>query len=119
VIAEIICKTITPGTVIPKPAAASDFVVKNWGRLRGEPALIYLIPNRRSPEKPYEKGITQSEFEQAYNELQSSGKFTRTWFNDNLLKCVDEGPCSFTTIGGIFQLLGKADYSSLGVYVKK
>ena len=118
VIIERIRKTILPGTVIPKPEAKSAFIVKNWGRRRGEEALVYLIPNHVNPGKPREKGIALSEFRRAYDELQRAEKLTRTWFNNNLVACSKEGGCNFTTIGGIFQLLGVAKYSGRGVYLK-
>lgn len=115
-IADRIRNSIFSGMCIPKPEAKADFYVKNWGRRRGEPALIYSIPNHRSPGKGLAKGITESEFVQAYAELQLSGKFTRTWFNGHLAKCAKEGGCNFTTIGGVFEILGEAKYSSRGVY---
>ena len=43
------------GTVIPKPDARSDFIIKGWGKRRGEDALIYYITNHRNPNKPYQK----------------------------------------------------------------
>ncbi|NTU44156.1 MAG: hypothetical protein HGA99_01360 [Chlorobiaceae bacterium] len=104
------------GTIIPKPAAKAPFLVKGWGIRREEQALIYKIPNHKKPEKPYEKGITVSEFEKAYQEIQRTGFFTRKWFDRTLSKCSQEGGCNFTTIGGIFQLLGIATYSKRGVY---
>jgi hypothetical protein len=57
-ITENIRKSVCGEQVIPKPEAEADFVVKGWGRRRGEAALIYRIPNHRAPSKPYEKGIT-------------------------------------------------------------
>lgn len=109
-------KSAPPGTVIPKPEATADFVVKGWGTRRGESALVYCIPNHQQPGKPYEKGITVSEFKKAFAELKRSGEFTRTWFNENLPECAKEGACNFTTIGGIFELLGEASYFERGVY---
>jgi hypothetical protein len=101
-----------------KPDANADFKIKGWGKRRNSPALIYLIPNHKTPEKPYQKGITEQELEDAYTELTASGEFTREWFNQNLTACAEEGPCNFTTIGGIFEILGVAQYSDRGVYVK-
>ena len=112
-------RSVTAGTVIPKPEAEADFVVKAWGRRRGETAPVYSIPNHRNPSKPYEKGITESEFEKALRELQNSGEFTRSWFNKHLAACAKEGACNYTTIGGIFELLGEAQYSSRGVYEQR
>lgn len=118
-IVERIKASIGSGTVIPKPVATADFIVKTWGKRRGEPALIYRIPNHSNPRKPHEKGVTASEFERAYAELQKSGEFTRSWFDKHLSECAAEGACNFTTIGGIFELLGEAAYSSRGVYERR
>ena len=107
---------IISGMVIPKPDAKADFIIKGWGKRRSSIALIYLIPNHNKPENPYQKGITEQEFEDAYTNLIVSGEFTREWFNKNLIKCSKEGSCNFTTIGGIFELLGVAKYSDRGIY---
>ena len=115
-IADQIKKLIPSGTVIPKPSAKADFVVKGWGKRRGEAALIYFIPNHSDPDKPYEKGVTESEFQRAFQQLSTSGEFTRSWFNEHLSECAKEGGCNFTTIGGIFEMLGEAIYSEIGLY---
>jgi hypothetical protein len=107
-----------PMSVIPKPEAKSDFVVKGWGKRHGENALIYRIPNNKNPERPYEKGITESEWRFAYDQLAKTGFFDRKWFNENLPACAKEGGCNFTTIGGIFVKLGLAKYTGPGVYGK-
>lgn len=108
--------SIRPGMIIPKPAAKGDFIVKGWGKRRGERALIYYIPNRSPHGKPYEKGITETEWEIANDELKSQGRITRQWFNECLPECAKEGGCNFTTIGGIFELLGIAEYGNRGEY---
>lgn len=107
------------GTIIPKPEATAEFRIKGWGIRRGEPALIYLIPNHKSPGKPLEKGITVSEFERAHAEITATGQLTRAWFNSVLDRCANEGGCNFTTIGGIFELLGLARYVGRGSYVSR
>ena len=109
---------IKPDTVIPKPKATADFKVKGWGKRRGQEALIYFIPNHLEPGMPHQKGITADEFTAAYNELMGSGNFTRQWFNSKLPECAKEGGCNFTTIGGVFQLLGIAIYADKGTYVR-
>jgi hypothetical protein len=114
--ADRIRRLVALGTAIPKPETEAEFLVRGWGQRRGEPALIYSIPNHRNPSKPHEKGITESEFEKAFSQLEASGKFTRAWFNEHLPACAKEGPCNYTTIGGMFQLLGEARYASRGVY---
>lgn len=105
------------GTPIPKPKATAEFKIKGVGKRRGEAALTYWVPNHKSPSKPLVKGITFTEFTRAYNQLRESTHFTRRWFNTNLEACAKEGTCNFTTIGGVFQLLGVAHYARPGTYV--
>jgi hypothetical protein len=99
-----------PGVVIPKPEAKSDFIVKGWGKRRGEEALIYYIPNHENRDRLNEKGVNVSEWEQAHSRVMSGEDFSRQWFEKNMTACFEEGACNFTTIGGIFQLLGLVDY---------
>lgn len=110
---------INSGDVIPKPSGAKKFLVKGWEERRGSQALIYTIPNRKIQEDSYQKNITMEEFETSYRQLEENGQFTRKWFNLNVSGCAKQGPCNFTTIGGIFELLSLAQYSGRGVYVKK
>jgi hypothetical protein len=84
-------KGLSPGTVIPKPEAKSDFTIKGWGKRRGLPALVYFVPNHRYPEEPNEMGINTSEWEQAYRQLLATGEFTRKWFDVKLAGCANEG----------------------------
>ena len=118
-IIERIKSTIKPKTVIPKPEATAPFVVKCWGTRRGQAAMVYHIPNHVDPSKPHEKGVTESEFAAAYAQLLSTGELTRAWFTKALPGCAKEGACNFTTVGGIFELLGEAKYSELGVYKRR
>jgi len=107
-----------PGTEIPKPNAIAPFLIKRIGNRRGEPALIYQIPSHSEKSPFYEKGVTVTEFEKAYNQLLSTGEFTRGWFNSNLPACAKEGGCNYTTIGGVFELIGVAKYKCRGKYEK-
>ena len=109
---------IVPDTRIPKPETDNPFRVKGWGMRRGEPALIYYIPNYGNPSKPHEKGITVSEWKQAYDQLMKTGELEHSWFRSSMRACHMEGSCNFTTIGGIFQLLGVAERSGRGIYRK-
>ena len=107
---------IVPGTKISKPQARADFIVKKvWGTRRGERALIYTIPNHKTPTKPYQKGVTVSEWVQAFEHLTNAGDFSRSWFEQSMPACAKEGGCNFTTIGGIFEVLGHATYDR-GMY---
>ena len=114
-IIELIKSEVKPGTVIPKPDAKADFIVKSWGKRRGEEALIYSIPNHTNPSKPHQKGINASEWKKAYLQLTTGEEFDKDWFERNLPGCAEEGDCNFTTIGGIFALLGLSEYER-GIY---
>jgi len=111
-----ILRITSKGTVVPKPRARGEYIIKRLGKRRGERALIYTIPSHKNPQKPYEKGVTVSEIQQAYAQLSASGTFTRQWFEKNLSECNAEGGCNFTTIGGLFVLLGEAAYEGAGTY---
>jgi hypothetical protein len=54
------------GAEIPKPEAKAPFRIEGPGTRRGETALVYTIPSHTG-EKPYQKGITMSEFKLAYS----------------------------------------------------
>ena len=77
---------------------------------------MYRIPNLRDPKHPQEKGVTDSEFALTYDQFNDTGTLTREWFNRNLPGCAQEGSCNFTTIGGVFELLGEASWAECGVY---
>jgi len=117
--ADIIARIrqLPPGTVIPKPEARSPFTVKGIGMRRGEDALVYYIPNNKGG-RPHQKGVTFTEFSKAFAELTRAGALTRSWAQGNISQCMHEGSCNFTTIGGLFSLLGHARYSRRGVYEK-
>jgi hypothetical protein len=106
------------GREVPKPEAKAPFLIKGMGKRKGEDALIYIIPSHTGS-RPHEKGITMSEFTSAISELRNSGELTRAWFNQNLHRCANEGSCNFTSIGGIFELLGLVVYAERGRYVSK
>lgn len=115
-ILERIKSDVRPGTVIPKPQSALEYRVVGWGQSRGEDALVYSIPTRSSGGKPSTKRIKISDFQAAYDVLVKTGKFTHNWFEENLPDCAKDGNCNFTTIGGIFELLGEAQYGHRGAY---
>lgn len=113
-------ESLPAGTVIPKPESENDFTVKVVGMRRGEEALVYRIPTNNPIKYPrgHEKGVTFTEFYKAYTVLQETSKLTREWFDKNLYECAGEGGCNFTTIGGIFELLGIASYSESATYTR-
>ncbi len=76
-IIDDILQIAPPGTEIPKPEAKGKFLVKGQGKRRGERAIVYTIPGSDDPEKHYEKGLTETELEEAHDELISSGTLTK------------------------------------------
>ena len=41
-----------------------------------------------------------------------TGEFSSQWFKRAMADCCKEGSCNFTIIGGVFVLLGNAEYLS-------
>lgn len=71
-------KSVPAKTVIPKPQAKGDFIVKRWGRRRDKRALTYAIQNHRIPGRSFDKGITVPEWEQGFYEG-TAGFTGSTW----------------------------------------
>lgn len=109
-------KQLKIGTRIPKPNSQEPYIILGWGKSRGERALRYSIPKKQTSKKQNIKRIRASDFEKAYKSLKSGGQFTRNWFEINMPDCAKDGGCNFTTIGGIFELIGVAYYDSPGIY---
>lgn len=111
-------KATKPGTQIPKPRSTEIYTVVRWGKSRGEEALVYQIPAKHGTIKPSEKRVTVSAFRKAFDILQKSGKITRSWFAQEFPKLESDGSCNFTTLGGVFVLIGEAWYARPGEYEK-
>lgn len=109
-------ESLAVGTGIPKPNSQSTTTIAGWGTRRGERALIYAMKNHKDSTKPYKKGVTILEMQKAYEELQTSQGFSRKWFKENMPACSREAPCNYTTIGGLFELVGVAEYAGSGTY---
>ena len=62
--------------------------------------------------------MTESELKKAYDQLMATGELTRAWFEASIPGSKSK-PCNFTAIGGIFELMGWADYDRPGMYCKK
>jgi hypothetical protein len=103
---------VSPGTRLP----GTNYVVKGFGKRRGEDALVYTIPNTRNPRARSEKGVAQSEWRRAQRQLMDTGELSRAWFSETMRSATAE-PCNFTVIGKVFVLLGLADYKERGRFV--
>jgi hypothetical protein len=99
-------KSLPVGTVIPKPQAIGEFRIKGWVDSPDGEALTYVIPSHTDP---FEK-ISTRRIRLAFRRLISTGELTRSWFKTTALKNTDEGGYNFTSVGGLFCLLGFAEY---------
>lgn len=91
-------------------------MVVGWGWSRNEDALVYRLPMRPGTKKASEKRIRSSAFVEAFRVLQGTGRLTRTWFARRFPDLERDGSCNFTTLGGVFVLLGEARYIGSGEY---
>jgi hypothetical protein len=87
----------------------TGYTIKGLGKRQGEDAIVYLVPNREDPTKPFPKGVSASELRSAYGRLLSSGEFTRRWFNSAMRECAKCAPCNFLAMGAVFVGLKLAD----------
>lgn len=118
-ILERIKKATPPGTKIPKPESDESYVVIGWGISRGEDALVYELPMKPTSRRASQKRIPASAFRCAHEVLQATDEITRIWFATNYPELERDGSCNFTTLGGVFELLGEAVYAGRGVYQRR
>ena len=109
---DSIQKQIKIGDSIPKPDTKKTKVIEIKPNRNGELSLYYSIGKQGNS-----KFVTKSDFENAFDVLNTKHEFTRKWFNEHLDKKKSK-PCNFTTIGGVFELLGKAKFIGNGIYKK-
>ncbi len=116
---DIFCqaaRAFPPGAKLP----GTQYEAKGLGERHGEKAIVYYIPNSKSPTKPDEKGFTSSELCHALSQLLSAKKFARAWFNSELArgKFSRGAPCNFLAIGAVFVGLNLAT-KQRGLFVYK
>ena len=80
----------------------TGYTIKGPGKRHGGEAIVYLVPNRKDPDKPSHKGFAASELRRAYQRLLSSGEFSRAWFESEMKECAKGAPCNFLAIGAAF-----------------
>jgi hypothetical protein len=105
------------GTKIPKPES-SEARIKGIGSRRGQTAIVYTMPSHSDSSRPHVKGVTEGEIHASRLQLHATGEFSRSWFNEHLRACKQEGRCNFTTLGGLMVLLGEATYHR-GCYTRE
>jgi hypothetical protein len=91
-------KAFPRGSKLP----GTGYTIKGPGKRHGGEAIVYLVPNRKDPDKPFQKGFAASELRRAYQRLLSSGEFSRAWFESEMKECAKGAPCNFLAIGAAF-----------------
>jgi hypothetical protein len=90
---------------ISKGTKIGKFTVMGPGISRGEPELLYKIPNNCGG-KPSLRRIRQSEWKSAYRYFRKHGTFTELAFHKTMPYAARNAPNGFAFVMGIFQLLG-------------
>jgi hypothetical protein len=80
----------------------TGYTIKGPGKMHGGEAIVYLVPNRKDTDKPFQKGFAASELRRSYQRLPSSGEFSRAWFESEMKECAKGAPCNFLAIGAAF-----------------
>jgi hypothetical protein len=100
-------KCLPIGTAIPKVESSRKYRIKRWSYRNGEEWLSYTVAN---------KSIRVSWIRECFDELGRTGELRTQWFRDSFYDGKDLGGCNFTTIGGLFVLIGIAQRAGTGLY---
>ena len=99
--------SINVGLTFDKPTVQSAIVKVDSG------GFYYSIgPNGNT------KKVTYVVLAQCLEQLQNTNTFSRAWFKEAFPSIEKAAPCSFTTIGGLFQYFNLASYEK-GTYQKR
>jgi len=101
-------KRLPIGTPIPKVDSTREYKIKQWSYRDGEERLSYTVAN---------KSIPVFWIRGCFEELRSTGELRTAWFRERFYHGKDLGGCNFTTIGGLFVLIGIAERAGAGFYV--
>lgn len=102
-------KCLQTGTTIPKPKSKHKYEIRHWLHVDGEERLAYSIAR---------KSIPISWIRVSFERITETGELRTEWFRRSFYGGKDLGGCNFTTVGGLFCLIGIAEYSKPGLYVK-
>jgi hypothetical protein len=100
-------KQLPIGTVIPKAESEKEYRITRWFYQDGQEWFSYSIAN---------KSIPISWVRGCFDQIQTTGELRTAWFRNTFYSGKDLGSCNFTTIGGLFVLLGAAERVREGVY---
>ncbi len=97
--------TFSKVLAIPKGTKIGSYIVKGPGTSRGEPALVYLIRNKKGG-KSNEKRIRQSEWKAAHLYLRAHSSFPLSAFSKTMPDAAKDGECNYLFTRGVFEFLG-------------
>lgn len=100
-------QAIEPGLTFEKPNVQSSIIKID------DDGFYYSIGQNGNSKK-----VTFDVFEQCYNRLQEKEELSRAWFNATFPVIAKSASCNFTTIGGLLQHFGLANYHK-SIYIKK
>src|ERR1017187_2252716 len=101
-------KRLPIGTSIPKVESTKNYQIKAWYYKDGEEQFSYTVANKAFP---------VSWICGCFEELRKTGELRTAWFRESFYDGEDLGGCNFTTIGGLFILIGIAKRARKGLYV--
>ena len=103
-------------TPIPKTEDRYTYILKvSVGEIYGEKKDSFYYPVGSSKEK----AVPFDTLYAAYQRLIGTGIFSRAWYKETFPAEERSRPCNFTTIGGVFVVLGFAEHMGNGVYRRK
>lgn len=104
-------------TRIPKPEGGFVTIVK-IGETKIAGISYEAFQYEMNDKESYRKYISFISFFESYNKLETTGSFNREWYKNQFSDEYKGRPCNVTTIGGIFMVMGIAEYRNME-YVKR
>jgi hypothetical protein len=101
-------KCLPIGTSIPKVESTRNHQIKDWSFKGTKESFSYTVAS---------KSMRVSWIRGCFEELGKTGELRTAWFRESFYDGEDLGGCNFTTIGGLFILIGIAKRARKGLYV--
>ena len=112
---DLVVELYKNNTVIPKPHTNTRILKIAVTNINGEDKDGFSYSVGISEEK----AVPFDTLYAAYQRLIGTGILLRAWYNETFPKEAANRPCNFTTIGGVFVVLGFAEHMGNGVYRRK
>ena len=109
---------IVAGRLIPKPETDGEYGVKGWGNEARRTGSGLLHSELQGQVEAPPEGRDSIGVEARIRATGVDRELRHSWFKAALPACYGEGSCNFTTIGGVFVMLGVAVRDGRGAYRK-